>query len=193
MALSPFNICQGPATLYTGAFGTTEPADSAVTSPPGGGWTDVGIIADGTAVLMEMDLTYGDQGADQLVDPVGARLTKRTIQVTASLAEATLANMQIALNQLATIGVNTGYSTLDPLTTGSSTQPTYTALIIDGWAPTLSTGAAARRRIIVRKTLTASKLALEYEKSKAAVFACTFSAYYVSASIGLFHVVDATA
>ena len=193
MALSPFNICQGPATLYTGAFGTTEPADSAVASVPGAGWTDVGIIADGTAVLMEMDLTYGDQGADQLVDPVGARLTKRTIQVTASLAEATLANMQIALNQLATIGVNTGYSTLDPLTTGSSTQPTYTALIIDGWAPTLSTGAAARRRIIVRKTLTASKLALEYEKSKAAVFACTFSAYYVSASIGLFHVVDATA
>ena len=87
---------------------------------PGAGWTDVGIIADGTAVLMEMDLTYGDQGADQLVDPVGARLTKRTIQVTVSLAEATLTNLQLALNQLATIGVNSGYTTLDPMTTASS-------------------------------------------------------------------------
>ena len=193
MALTPYSICQGPATLYTGAFGTTEPADSAVASAPGAGWTDVGIIADGTAVLMEMDLTYGDQGADQLVDPVGARLTKRTIQVTASLAETTLTNMQLALNQLATINVQTGYSTLDPASAASSTQPTYTALIIDGWAPTLSTGAAARRRIIVRKALTASKLALEYEKSKAAVFACTFSAYYVSSSISLFHICDATA
>ena len=64
--------------------------------------------------------------------------------------------------------------------------------MIDGWAPTLSTGASAKRRIIVRKTLTASKIAMEYEKSKAAVFACTFTAYFVSASIGLFHIVDAT-
>jgi hypothetical protein len=193
MSLVPYNICQGPATLYTGAFGTTEPADSAVASAPGAGWTDVGIITDGTAVLMEMDLTYGEQGADQLVDAVGARLTKRTIQVTASLAEATLTNLQLALNQLATINVQTGYSTLDPASAASSTQPTYTALLIDGWAPTLSTGAAARRRIIVRKTLTASKLAMEFEKSKAAAFACTWTAYYVSGSIGIFHVTDATA
>ena len=28
MALVPYNICQGAATVYTGAFGTTEPADS---------------------------------------------------------------------------------------------------------------------------------------------------------------------
>ena len=114
------------------------------------------------------------------------------MQVTLSLAETTLTNLQLALNQMATIGVNTGYSTLDPITATSATQPTYTALIIDGWAPTLSTGAAARRRIIVRKTLTASKIALEYEKSKAAVYACTFTAYYISGSIGLFHIVDAT-
>lgn len=193
MALTPFNLVQGPATVYTGAFGTTEPADSAVASLPGAGWTDVGILADGTSALLELDLTYGDQGADQLVDPVGARLTKRTVQVTLSLAEATLNNMQLAMNQLATINVQTGYSTLDPLTTGSATQPTYTAIMIDGWAPTLSTGLAAKRRIIVRKTLTASKLAMEYEKSKAAIFACTFTAYYVSASIGLFHICDATA
>ena len=193
MALTPYNLTQGAATVYTGAFGTTEPADSAVASTPGAGWTDVGITADGTSTLLEIDLTYGDQGADQLVDAVGARLTKRTVQVTLSLAETTLTNLQLALNQMATIGVNTGYSTLDPITATSATQPTYTALLIDGWAPTLSTGAAARRRIIVRKALTASKIALEYEKSKAAVYACTFTAYYISSSIGLFHIADQTA
>ena len=195
MALVPYNICQGPATVYTGAFGTTEPADSnaALLTTPGAGWTDVGIIADGTSALLEIDQTYGDQGADQLVDPVGARLTKRTVQVTLTLAEATLANLQLAMNQLATIGSGSGYATLDPLTTGSATQPTYTAILLDGWAPTLSTGAAAKRRIIVRKTLTASKIAMEYEKSKAAVYACTFTAYYVQRSIGLFHIAEATA
>lgn len=34
-----------------------------------------------------------------------------------------------------------------------------------GWAPTLTNGNAARRRIIVRKGLTSSKVALECEKS----------------------------
>ena len=157
--MTPYNLCQGPATLYTGAFGTTEPADSAVATAPGAGWTDVGIIADGTAVLMEMDLTYGDQGADQLVDAVGARLTKRTVQVTASLAEATLTNMQLALNQLATINVQTGYSTLDPASASLvNTADVYGADDRRVGAHPVD-GAAARRRIIVRKALTASKLA----------------------------------
>lgn len=193
MALTPFNLCQGPATLRWAAFGATEPADSAVTSAPNSGvWTDVGIIADGTSVLLEVDLTYGDQGADQLVDPVGARLTKRSVQVTASLAETTLNNLELANNQLATISPQSGYTTFDPATTSSATQPTYAALMIDGWAPTLSTGVAAVRRIIVRKCLTSSKVALEYEKSKEAMFACTWTAYWVSSSIPLYHIVDQT-
>jgi hypothetical protein len=193
IAITPFNICQGPATLYWGAFGTTEPLDSAVTSAPGAGWTDVGGTADDTPVVLEVDMTYTDQAVDQLVDMVGGRLTKRTVQLTASMEEATLNNLTVATNQLTSQSTQATYSTLDPLTTSSASQPTYTAFIIDGWAPTLNTGVAARRRIIVRKCLTSSKIALSYEKSKPVLFATTWTAYYVSASVPLFHIIDQTA
>lgn len=193
MAITPFNLVQGPATLYTGAFGATEPADSAVTSNPNSSvWTDVGGIADGTAVLLEIDLTYSEQGVDQLPMPVGARLTKHAVQITAALAEATLTNMTLSLNQLTTTSVQSGYTTLEPIIAQSSSQPTYTALMIDGWAPTLNTGASARRRVILRKALSASKLALEYEKSKMAIYNTTWVGYYVSGSIQPWHVVDQT-
>lgn len=186
----------GPAFVWLAPFGTAEPTDSQVTSAPTVGsasWADVGGIADGTSVLLEVDLTYTDQGVDQLIDPIGARLTKRMVQVTAALAEATLQNLLNAQNQLGTITVNSGNSTYDPLTTSSATQPTYTSIIIDGWAPTLSTGVAARRRMIVRKCLSASKIALEYEKSKEAIYNTTWTGYYVSSSIPLYHIVDQTA
>ena len=193
MAITPFNICQGPATLYTGLFGATEPADSAVGSAPSSSvWTDVGGIMDGSSVLLEVDLTYTDQGVDQLVDAVGARLTKRTVQLTAALEELTLQNMLLAQNQLGTITTASGYSTYDPSTATSATQPSYTALIIDGWAPTLPAGTAMRRRIILRKALSSSKLDLEYEKSKPGVFNCTWTGYYVSATVPMWHVVDQT-
>lgn len=193
MAVDAFNIVMGPATLYYGAFGATEPADSAVaTAPSSAVWTDFGGTADGTDIGLEVDLTYTDLMVDQLVDAVGSRLTKRLMQVTASLEEATLQNMLAAQNQLGTLGSGSGYATFDPITAQSSTQPTYTALIIDGWAPTLNTGASARRRIIVRKCLSATKLSMSFEKSKPSLFATTWTGYYVSNSISPFHVVDQT-
>jgi hypothetical protein len=190
---TPFNICEGPADVYWAGFGTTEPADSAVTSSPSGSWTGFGGTTDGTAVLFEVDLTYGDLTIDQLVDPVGARLTKREIMVTFAMEETTLNNMLVATNQLGTLSTQSNYTTLDPLTTGSATQPSYTALIIDGWAPTLPSGAAARRRIIARKAVATSKIQLEYQKTKPAQYAVSWKLYFVSNSIPLYHLVDQTA
>ena len=91
------------------------------------------------------------------------------------------------------MNVQSSYTTFDPTTTSSATQPNYTALILDGWAPTLSTGNAARRRIIARKCVATSKVQLEYEKTKPAQFAVTWKLYYVSASIPLWHIADQTA
>lgn len=193
MAITPFNLTQGSATLYFGQFGTTEPADSAVTSAPGGGWTDVGGTVDGQPVTFEVDLTYTAQGVDQVPEDVGARLTKRVATVTAQLAETTLANMQMAMNYTATTAASGSVATLDPLSSTSATQPTYTALIIDGWAPTLTTGALARRRLIIRKTLSQAKISLAYEKSKMAVYNVTWSSYYISGSINAWHIVEQTA
>ena len=80
----------GPAILYTAPYGTTEPAYTAITSDPAAPWTDVGGTADGTSVLLEVQQTLTDIMVEQLVDPVGARVSKRVIQVTAALEEATL-------------------------------------------------------------------------------------------------------
>src|ERR1700735_1422572 len=193
MAVDAFNIVMGPATLYFGAFGATEPADSAVASPPSGAvWTDFGGPSDGTALGLEVERTYTDLMVDQLIDSVGARLTKRLLQVSATLEEATMQNMLAAQNQLGTIGSGSGFATFDPITAQSSTQPTYTSLIIDGWAPTLNTGAAARRGIIVRKCLSATKLAMSFEKAKPSLFTTVWTGYYVSSTVTPYHVVDQT-
>jgi hypothetical protein len=193
VAIVPSNICMGPATLYWAPFGTTEPAYTSIGSPPALPWTDVGGIADGTSVLLEVDQTYTDIAVDQLVDPVGARLTKRVIQLTAQLEETTLANLQFVMNQNLTINAQSGYSVADAITTTSATQPYYTALILDGWAPTTGTTETdCRRRIVVRKTLSQAKADLEYTKNKPAMYQCTFTSYYISPSVSPFEITDAT-
>lgn len=191
MSVTPSNLVQGPAILWFAGFGTAEPADSAVGSAPGGSWADVGGTQGG--VNWEVDDTYEDQVVDQVAMPVGARFTKRAVTVTAKLAEATLSNMALALNSQVTQASGSGYATLEPIEGTSATQPTFTALIVDGWAPTLSSGGAARRRLIVRKALSQPKIQLAYAMSGNGVYDVTWSGYYVSSSIKAFHVVDQTA
>jgi hypothetical protein len=194
MAIQPLNICMGPATVYWAPFGSTEPAYTAITSPPNSAvWTDVGGTADGSSVLLEVEMSFTDIGCEQLIDPIGARLSKRVIQVTVSLEEATLSNMNLAMNQLLTQTPGSGYTVADPITTNYSTQPTYSAIIIDGFAPTTgTTETECRRRIIVRKCLSSSKVDLEYEKTKAVLFNTTWTGYWVSSSISPFEIVDQT-
>jgi hypothetical protein len=185
------NLVVGPASLYWGLVGTTEPAYSAITSPPGAGWTDFGMTVDGSSILMEVDQTVTDFGCEQLIDRIGGRITKRIIQVTATLQEATLQNMQIALNQLATITQGSGYSVLDPLTASAASQPAYLALLLDGWAPTTgTTETACRRRTIIRRCLSSSKVDLEFEKTKPVTYATTWSGYYVSNSVAPYEITD---
>jgi hypothetical protein len=183
----------GPATLYTAPFGTTEPAWSAITSSPSSPWTDCGAIADGTSILLEVEHTLTDIGVEQLIDPIGARVSKRVIQVTAALLEATQNNLVLAMNQMATITTGSGYSVLDPLTTPTSLQPNYTAILIDGYAPTTGTvEVSCRRRMIVRKCLSASKVDLEYEKTKPTMYSTTWTGYYISSTVAPFELIDQT-
>lgn len=193
MAITGSNICQGPANVYWSLFGTTEPAYTAIGAPPASPWTDVGGLSDGSSVLLEIDQTYSEIAVDQLIDPLGARLTKRVIQLTAALEETTLTNLQFVMNQNLTLNAQSGYTVADAITGTSATQPQYSAVIIDGWAPTTgTTEAECRRRIIVRKCISQAKADLEYTKTKPAVYNCTFTAYYVSSSISPFEIIDAT-
>jgi hypothetical protein len=182
----------GPAYLYYALYGSLEPAYTAITQPPNSAiWTDVGGISDGTSVLLEIEHSLTDIGVEQLIDRVGARTTKRVIQVTASLNEATLQNMQLAMNQLLTISQGQGYAVADLVTGSMAGQPQYMALLIDGWAPTTGTDeVACRRRAIVRKSLSSSKVDLEYEKTKQVTYSTTWSVFWVSSSVSPVEIVD---
>lgn len=190
------NLIMGPARLYVAPFGSTEPTDASVTpngttTPPSSPWTDVGGTDGG--VTFEADNTYTPLQVDQLTLEVGARLTAMKFTVTTKLSEITLTNLQTALNSIGTTASSAGYQTMDINVASSSTQPTYAALIIDGWAPMLSTGAPALRRIIVRKVLSQVKATLAYDKKTQQSLDCSFQAYYVSSSIAPVHVVEQTA
>jgi hypothetical protein len=197
VAVNPNNICQGPAVIYWNAFGATEPPDTnaAITQPPyvtgSSAYTDLGGTTGG--VTVQVSQTYGQIKVDQLVDPIGARMTGRMIQVTFGLLEATLQNLYLVMNQVANLNPLTGVTTLDPTTPSSATQPIYISLVVDGWAPTLAVGTAARRRIIIRKVLNEVKASAKYDMTNQVTWDCTFTAFYVSGSIPPFHIQDQTA
>ncbi len=194
MSVTASNLVLGPATLYVAAFGATEPLDSTVTPNgptngiPSSPWTDVGGTDGG--VTFEVDSTYTDLSVDQIIMNVGSRLTELKMQVTVKLSEVTLANLNTALNNIGVTSSGSGYSTLDIPVTSAASQPQYSALIIDGWAPTLSTGSPALRRVTVRKVLNQVKASLTYDKKTQLAYDCTFTAYYVSGSINPVHIVD---
>lgn len=188
MPVTMTNLIMGPATIYSGAFGATEPADSAVASgaPASAAWTDMGGTLGG--VKLAVNQTYTVLQVDQVVDVAGRRLTARDIQVVTALAEPTLQNFAVALNggTVATAGAPV-LVTYDPAGASSATQPAYTAILFDGWGPN-----GKVRRCIVRKVLSMANTELNYTKDAQAQFAVSFGAHYVSSVIPLFHIVDSS-
>jgi hypothetical protein len=197
ISVTASNLILGPARLYIGAFGANEPLDSAVTPngvttpPSSGSWTDVGGTDGGVTYAVEGTLT--DLSVDQIIMAVGSRLTDLKMTVTTKMSEMTLANMNSALNSITSTGSGSGYSTQDITVTSAATQPTYSALIIDGWAPYLSSGNPALRRIIVRKVLATPKVSMMYDKKTQASYDVSWGCYFVSNSVNPVHVVDQTA
>lgn len=193
MAITPFNIIQGPALLYVASFGTTltsylttDPATLAVASP------FVGIGGTTGGITVEIDETLTDIHVDQILDPVGARATARTIQVTTTMMETELSNLTQALNGAVTQLSGTNYTGISPTTTTSATQPNYSSLIIDGWAPTLGNGAAATRRFIVQKVLSQPKISQKYDMTSQATVSVTWTAYYVSSAASPITILDSS-
>lgn len=185
MSVTISNLTQGPGTLYTGDFGATEPSDSDVASTPSASaWTDVGATDGG--VTVKIDQTYAEMACDQIVDVPQRRLTKRDTQVATSLAEPTLDNLSLVLNG-GTVSASSGYSTYEPDTGTTATQPTYKALLFDGYAPS-----ELRRRIVVRKVLSIEAVEAVWKKEDQTFFPVTFGAHYVSSAIKSWRVIDET-
>ncbi|MER5715715.1 hypothetical protein [Streptomyces sp. NPDC002132] len=182
MAVTTTNLIQGPATLYKGAFGATEPADTAVnTAPAASAWTDLGGTQDG--VKLSVDQTYSELEVDQITLRVGSRLTKQDFAIETSLAEATLENLSLSLNG-GTSASGAGYKSYDPDVSSSATQPSYFAIIMDGYGP------GGTRRVIGRRMLNTESSELAYTKDKQTLIPVKFTGHYVSSSIKPFHIVD---
>ncbi|MFF7130400.1 hypothetical protein [Streptomyces sp. NPDC008240] len=185
MAVTTTALIQGPATLYSGAVGATEPTDTQVnTTPAASSWTDLGGTQDG--VKLSVDQTYSELEVDQITLRVGSRLTKQDFTIETSLAEATLENLSLTLNG-GTSASGAGWKSFDPNVTSSATQPTYFAIIMDGYAPS-----QFRRRIIGRRMLNVDSVELAYTKDKQTLIPAKFAGHYVSSSITPFHIVDQT-
>jgi hypothetical protein len=180
MVVSATNLIQGPATLYVGVFGVAEPAT--IATVPGAGWTDVGGTQDGVTLAVELE--FSELSVDQVVDIPGQRITKRTAKLKTNLAEATLANLAVALNELAASVVS---NTFTPSNGLAAFTPNYAALLVDGIAP-----GGFRRRVIVRKALQVGNVETSYKKDGQTLFPVDFSSHYVSASIAPFIWTDAT-
>lgn len=183
------NLISGPGTLYTAAFGTSEPVDTAVATADPAGWTASGGTNDGVTLSIQQE--YFELEIDQIVDVAGRRLTKRDMRVSTNLAEPTLTNLSLALNggTSATGGTGaTAWESFTPNDDVSSTQPTYKALLFDGWAPN-----GKVRRVIVRKVLSVESVESAYKKGEMTLFPVTFAAHWVSSSIKPFKVIDSLA
>lgn len=185
MSVTGPNLVQGPATIYYGLFAAAEPADSAVnTAPSVSAWTDLGGTDEGLTLAINRE--FSELSVDQLLYDVGTQPTKVDPQIKTSLAEATLANLAIVLNQ-GSVTTSGSYKTYDFQSQENNFQPTYFALIVDGWAP----GSAKRRRIIARKCLSVESVESAYKKDGKFVYPATFRVHWVDSSTAPIHVVDA--
>lgn len=186
MAITVSNLIQGPGTLYYGTFGATEPADAAINSTPAASaWSDVGGTSDGVTIEIARD--YAELSVDQTVDVPDRRLTKRDFSISTNLAEPTLEMLALISNDTAPT-TGSGFKTHEPVNTTAATQPTYKALLFDGYAP-----GQFRRRVIGRRMLSTDTTTFAYKKGDQTVFNVKWNGHYVSSSIAPYKVIDATA
>jgi hypothetical protein len=97
MGVTASQLIMGPGALYSGAFGATEPADTAIaTAPSSATFTDVGGTLGG--VKLKIEQKFKELEVDQIVDNVGRRLTMREMTISTEMAEPTLENLVLAAN-----------------------------------------------------------------------------------------------
>lgn len=178
MPVTSTNLIQGPATLYTAAFGATEPAT--VATAPAVAYTDVGGTKDG--VELGVSDEYAVLDVDQIIYEIARRRTKRVVTIKTNLAEATLNNLALSIANTAPV---TNVLTADDGLTAFA--PTYGSILLDGIA-----AGGFRRRIIVRKTLPTDSVGVAYKKDGMTLIPVTWTAHWVSTSIPPFKIEDAT-
>lgn len=178
MTVTTTNLIQGPGTLYADEFGATEPLDTAVASPPGGTFTDVGGTQDGITVTVTEE--WAELEVDQVAETPERRRTKIETVIATNLAEVTLENLVRAVNlDVADIDTGVGFEAIDlPNGEAALNPPPYQAIILDGRAPD-----GKRARVIARKCLNTADKEMAYSKGDQTVIPVEFTAHYVSSSV----------
>lgn len=184
MTVTASNLLQGPVALYTAAFGAAEPATIS-TEIDLEVWRDLGGTSDGLEVSVSDD--YAQLTVDQLLMAPESRRTGRSVTAKSNLAEVTLDNLALAITQVAPAAASAGQRTLDLEDGLSAFQPTYFAILAEGFAP-----GGFRRRIIIRKALQTDETAQSYKKDDQTLIPVTFTAHYISSSIPSVSWIDAT-
>ena|SRR5687767_1562896 len=186
-----YQVIQGAGKMYTGVFSATaanEPALTAINSAPqASAWTYTGFTSDG--ITINIDQSFSEMRVDQLADRVGTKLTERQLTLQANLAEATLANLSLGFNG-GTITTAASNSYFEPVYDGTELQPTYIAVLFDGYAPASSAGVSKRRRIILRKAISTESVESAYKKDSLTLVPVTFTSHYVSETVAPFRIID---
>lgn len=170
MSVNPELILMGPAEVWHGLTGVTEPADAEVA--PGAGWEDVGSTDGG--VTLTASQTYTDVEVDQTAQAVDAMLTGQGQTVSTNLAEATLPNLRRAMNMAASAATKMEFG--GELIT--ATSPLYSAIMLRGKAPD-----GEKRLVILRRTLSTEGVGIPFQKAGKTVVPITWKAYFVSSSV----------
>lgn len=177
MTVTTTNLLMGPASLYTGLVGAAEPPSNATAL--GVPWTDAGGTSGG--VNLNLVQTYTPLGPiDQLATEAGAQRTAFEIEVATNLAEATLANLRVALNQAVSAAT---FQEIDGLVSGAA--PNYQAVCLQGMKP-----GGGPRRVFVRRTLSVDNIGVPFQKDGLTLFPVKFRGYFVSASVNPFRIDD---
>jgi hypothetical protein len=116
MGVTVSNLLQGPAEIFATSFGATEPASA---SAPITVHRDLGATDGGATVTISQ--TYSPMKVDQVAMAVGSRKVDQSIRSATSLAEATLDNLRLALNQP---GGSGGTAEVQTIGLGSATAGT---------------------------------------------------------------------
>lgn len=186
-----YQVIQGAGRMYTGVFsatGANEPALAAVNvAPQASAWTYSGFTSDGITITINQ--SFSEMRVDQLADRVGTKLTERELQLNANLAEATLGNLVLGMNG-GTVTTASGYSFYEPVYDGSELQPTYLAILFDGYAPASAAGVSKRRRILLRKAISTENVESSYKKDELTLIPVTFTSHYVSDTVAGFRIID---
>lgn len=94
MGITATNLFAGPADIFVGPFGATEPpgAITVPTSP----FRDIG--ATGGESTLNLSQTYVDLVAEQTAMAVGAELSEQMVSIATSVAEHTMQNLRMMMN-----------------------------------------------------------------------------------------------